>query len=484
METLCLEGAAPLSVRITDTQGEAIEGAQTYVWLLRKKSGEEQLNLSYFADAFMATSDTSGRVTFDWFPIWQEEITTIWPSADGFVHARGNYDPASKTGELAIQLDRLIPIRGTVRFADGKPAANITISASGAGYTFDGFRGNGKTNELGEYEILAAPHQIYMLYVTDKKWSAASQSGFALLPGEVVAEKDFVLRRATRIHGRVLNQETGEPVSGQLLYLTHHGIDLNAMGNDVLPNPEDSKKWVCPMQQLNMMSGPQGEFEFFVGDGEYNLFIQGFDGEKLTIDGDEERLVDLRIAVQTKAAFTGLVVDDDSNAPVAGAKVQAVSRNFRQHNDWQATTTAQGKFQVERFREASYLHVVDTEEKHGAISEITADETIVVVRLRRLGSARGRLLTEDGKAPAAGTKLLYGIRIQDEANRLSTSRFGKVVTCDANGMFTLPNLVPGWEYECTLHDHPSGFVLNVAQVKVEVGQTVELGDLKTPAPKQ
>ncbi|MEQ1829573.1 MAG: thioredoxin family protein [Pirellula sp.] len=484
VEILSLNGASPLSIHITDEEKQPISDVQSYVWLLRKNERDEQMNLSYFADCFMSSTDSSGTVAFNWFPVWQTEVTTVWPNAKGFVHSRGNYDPETHTGKLHMQLERLIPIRGTVTFPDGKPATGIAIAASGAGYSMDGFRGESKTDDLGRYEIMAAPNQIYLLYVVDEKWSAPSQSGFAVMPDKEVDEHDFVLSRATRVFGQVLNKATGEPVIEKFIYLTHHGIDLSKMGKGTLPNPEKSNRWVSPMRQLNATSGEDGGFEFFVGDGNYNLFVQGMDAEKFTIDGEKEKRVNLRIEVYSKSLFTGTVFDDETNEPIDGACVQAVSRNFQQHNDWQASTTTEGKFQVSRFSERTFLHVTNTDATLGAISEIEAESTAVVLRLSKLGSATGRLMTEDGSKPSAGVKLIYGVKIQDDHKRFSTSRFGKVVTTDSKGEFLLPNLVSGWDYECTLFEHPGGYVLKVANVMVQAGQKLDLGELKTPtAPK-
>ena len=481
-ETLALEGASPLTVRIVDVTGDPIPGTQAHVWLLQKETQSDHLNFSFFTNAFIESTDASGTVTFAWFPNWQTGPTTIWPTAEGFVRARGEYDPATKNGALEIQLERQIPIRGTVTFPDGKPAVSVAVGASGAGYTWDGFHGVTKTDTSGRYEFMATPNQIYILYIADKQWSAPAQSGFAVLPGHDIDDRNFVLSPSSRVFGRVLNDQSGDPVAGKYVFLTQHGIELNSMGDDVLPNPEGSRLWVVPIRQQGTKVGNDGKFEFFVGEGEYNLFIQGFDAEKFSISQEAEKSIDLRIAVQTKKLFTGSVVDDQSNEPTAGAQIEAISRNFSQDNDWKAGTAADGKFQVERVSEPIYLYVTSPDAMRGAIAEIDAEQSTVELRLAELGSATGYLLTEDGSQPAAGVKLIYGIRIEDEKQGVSSSRFGKVITTDAGGKFTLPSLVPGWDYELTVHEHPSGYVLNLANVSVEPGESEQLGELKTPEP--
>lgn len=479
-ETLALEGTSPLTVRIVDATGEPIPDIQAHVWLLQKETRSDDLNLSYYTDAFFESTDASGTATFAWFPKWQTGPTTIWPTAEGFVRSRGEYDPATQNGALDIQLEREVSIRGTVTFPGGKPVANITVGASGAGYTLDDFHGVTKTDTSGRYELMATPNQIYMLYIADKQWSAPAQSGFAVLPGKVIDDRDFVLSPSSKVFGQVLNDQTGEPVAGEYVYLTQLGIALNTLSDDLLPNPEGSRRWVAPSRQQGTLSGDNGKFEFFVGEGDYNLFIRGFDAKEFSITHEIEKRVDLRIAVQSKKLFTGLVVDGQTNEPIVEAQIEAISRNFSQDNDWKAGTNADGKFQVERYSEPTYLYVASADATRGAIAEIDAEQSTVELRLTKLGSATGRLLTEDGLEPASGVKLIYGIRIEDENHELSMTRFGKVITTDARGEFLLPNLVPGWNYEVTVHDHPSGYVLNVANVTVEPGESKQLGELKTP----
>ncbi|PQO37372.1 hypothetical protein DTL21_05360 [Bremerella cremea] len=480
IEQLQLTGVKPLTVHITDDKDTPLSDVSTHVWLLKKEQESEQLNFAYYIDMFTRDTDESGDVTFHWFPKWQKGITTVWPNAEGFVRTRGMYDPATQDGTLDIQLDRLIALRGKVTFPDGKPAEGIYVSANGAGYDYDNFRGSGKTDAKGRYEIMAAPNQIYLLYISGKEWSAAPQSGFVVLPGKEVPEHDFVLAPSTRVHGQVLNKATGEPVPGKLIYMTSHGISLNDLEEDLLPNPENSTRWVSPMRQYNMNSGEEGEFEFYVGEGDYNLFLSGHDAEKFTLKGEKEKHVDLKIEVQMKTKLIGEVIDDQSGETIGGAQVNAASRNFRQHNDWQAKTNRDGKFEVERLPEPTYLYVTDGLRMKGAIEEIQGDDTDVQVRLKQLGSATGQLMTEDGSQPAAGVKLHFGFTVYDVNDQMSSNRFGEVITTDKEGRFDMSMLVPGRDYVCTLFDNPGGYVLTVAKANVEPGQQLDLGQVKTP----
>ena len=484
-ESLVLDGVSPLTVRVVDMKDKPIPGMGAYVWLLKKEGRAEQLNLSFFSRLFAEVANEDGDLVLNWFPSWQKMTTTVWPmqvksSAKGFVHQRGEYDPVAGDGKLKIMLERLVPIRGTVTYPDGKPATGIAVGASGAGNTWDRFNQTVQTDEDGRYEILATPNQIYMLFIPDKQWSAVAQSGFAVLPNMEVEPHDFVLRPATRVFGRVLGKASQEPQAEQLVYFSQPGTELDQVGKDILPNPEKFQFRGCPLWQQTSRTGEDGKYEFYCGPGEYNLFIQGKEAIKVTVTDEKEKQVDLPIEVDAVKLLTGLTVDSRSKKPVAGAKVEVVSRVLTRHNEWKANSTADGKFQLKVFKETSYVHAISPDATLGTIKELEADRTTTVLSLDKLGSARGKLMTQDGSGVSAGTKLSYGVTIEDPKSRLLTSCFGKFVTTDKNGEFTLTQLVPGWKYECTLFNTNGGYILNVASVTVKPGEAKQLGELKTP----
>jgi len=479
-ETLKLNGSAPLTVRLTDAKNAAIEGAQPSIWLLNKESGADSLNLSFFTEFLEETTGSDGVGTFKWFPKWQKSEVVVWPNAKGYVRQRQVYDPTVDNGQLDATLSKLQPIRGKVVMPDGQPAQNVAVMAIGAGYSLDRFRSGATTDEDGNYEILAAPNQVYMLFIEDKDWSAPIQTGFAVLPEKVLPDFDFQLGKATRVHGRVLNAATGDPVPDQLLYFQQSGTALHDMPDVTLPNPENSRVYVCPMRQQNMRSDSEGKFEFITGPGEHRLFVRGTDTVEFTIVDETNYPIDLQVQVTKEQVLTGLVLDAKTREGIEDAKISSVSRNFRESNDWKAITVAEGKFQVNRKANPAVLHIVDAEKNRGAITEIDAEQSTLVVKLRKLGSATARLMLEDGSAPAPGVKLSYGVNIEATDGRLSTTRFGAVVTTDEQGEFTLSGLVPDHEYECTVFDHPSGYLLKVLTVTVEEGELRELGDVETP----
>src|SRR5690606_9696052 len=106
-------------------------------------------------------------------------------------------------GTLTMRMHRLVPLSGRVMFADGRPAAGITLQVSGAGSAIDDFRENVTTGDDGRYEISVSPNMAYLVVVQDQKWAAPPATGFAVLPGRPRTGVDFTLQPATRVIGRV-----------------------------------------------------------------------------------------------------------------------------------------------------------------------------------------------------------------------------------------------------------------------------------------
>ena len=479
-QTLILDGASPLAMRAEDGQGKPLPDVNSHVWLLRKEGRHDVMNLSFYI-GLDQTTDASGSLTFAWFPKWQTEPVTIWSHATGYEHQRTNHLPTARSETVTVSMQQLIPLRGSVTLPDGKPAANIPVAAHGAGYSFDRCNASGKTDEAGRYEIFVAPNQTYMLTIADEQWAAPAQSGFVVLPGQEVPEHDFTLRPATRIHGRVLNRSTSQPVAGQLLYLNQQGISLNDIGKDLLPNPGNLNVWVCPNWQQGKTAGRDGGFEFFVAEGEYNLFTTGQTGERFVIGEESEKEIDLRIDVAAPKVLTGIVTQADTQAPVSDALIVLYPSQTTSPFEQKATSTADGRFSIETKAGPAHAFVLDKKAGLGAIAEVGAEQTSVDLPLLKLGSAHGRLLTEDGSQPAAGVKLIYAVRITDPIDKTSLLRFGGEVTTDSDGTFTLPYLVPGWDYECVCNDYPGGAILGVAKVNVQPGESQSLGDRTKPA---
>ncbi len=483
-ETLTLDGAAPLSISVVDDQLQPLDGVHIYPWLLKKESESDDLNLSYFTPHFSRDTDSGGNTTFHWLPAWQKSPITVWSSSEKFVHTRGTYDPQIGSGLLQMQIDRLVPIRGRVVGADGKPAGGITVAASGDGYSIDSGRETTKTDEHGQYELLVPPEQIYLVVIKDERWAAAPQDGFAVSRNQPVDHKDFTLREATRVFGTLTNEQTHESIPNERVIVYQYGQDLNSLPHIELPNPESSREYVRPIQTYNTTTDDQGRFEFALGDGNFDIRPpQQEKVDKFEISGQSELELQVTTKVQRKMELLGLVMDATGDGPLAGVRVTGVPRDFR-GQDWQAVTGAEGKFRVQRYQQPTYVHALSADRRLAAIGEVEALTRTFLLELQPVGSARGRMLTSDLSGPVAGQKIEYGVRVPDEDERTWSYRFGGLVVTTADGTFQLTGLVPGSEYTLNLPPGPDGTIPTLTRLTVSPGESLDLGDLPAPAPRQ
>jgi beta-lactamase regulating signal transducer with metallopeptidase domain len=484
LETLMLEGTAQVSVTVVDDDGQRIADVGVYPWLLKKDSENDVLNLSMYGREFLQKTDSDGTTSFAWLPSWQSEIIQFWPSVTGYVRERGLYTPGIDKGRLEIVLKKMVPIRGRVRNADGTPASGISISATGAGYTFDQARETGFTDSNGAYEILVPPDQIYLVVATGKAVAAAPQTGFAVFKGKPVEGIDFTLRPATRIYGTLVAEDTLAPVPDATVHVYQYGQDLRSMNDVVLPNPENSRTHIQPITQYSTTTNGKGEFELFVGDGNFDIRPPRQEkAEKFEIAGETQREFVVTTKLSNEIELKGVVRVADTNLPLADVRVSGVSRSHG-GRDWQASTNEAGEFRVNQYPAATYVHALSSDKMLGAIAEVKAKQPSVEFALQSVGTAKGRLLTFDTKEPWAGQIIQYGIRVPHENERTWSNRFGgRVVTAD-DGTFELISLVPDWEYEMNMVPRSDGIIPSLGKVTVKSGESVLLGDVSPPPPRK
>ncbi len=483
-ELLTLNGASPVTVRVTDEDGQPLPDVLVYPWLLKKEPGNSQLNLSMFYGTFRAPTGADGTVTFGWMPSWQKSRTTFWSDRPGYDHQRAMYTPDIDDGQLEVVLRKLVPVRGHVYRQDGSAASGITITARGHGYSFDAASMSAVTDENGAYELLATPDRIYLIVATGERLAAAPQTGFAVFKGKPLDGKDFTLRSATRVHGQLQDEETGEPVAGERIFVYQYGTPLTEIDGVELPNPENSRTWVQPIFARNTETDDSGRFELFVGDGDFDIRPPRQEkAEKFTVAGESEKEFLVTTLLVKEVELTGTIRDQATGRLLTGVRVSGVSRSSG-GRDWVAVTSDAGVFQVKQYPAATYVHAVSSDQRLGAITEVPAKQSAVELGLQTLGSATGRLLEMDTKKPWARQTIQYGVRVPNENDQTWSNRFGGRATTAADGTFELPRLVPGWEYELSMKPRNDGTIPSLGGVTVEPGETKNIGDVTPPPPRK
>ena len=499
-----LNGTTTVKFKVVDELGQPQAGIKVYPLILRKTqrtmSNNYDFNASFYSRYLEMYTDANGEATCGWFPSWQDSPVSFSTSGGtGLVHSTFTVDP--RVNDIhERKLNRTVPVRGTVLGIDGLPAAGITISAAGVGLTPNPPKTpDVKTDASGKYELLVAPNQVYIVVVNDRQWGSAPQQGFAVYPNTPVEGKDFKLRKATRVHGSVRTTFTLKPYPNYRVVLQQVGKSIAEVPDAKFPEPEVPRPGMTrtrkPMITHETFSDANGNFEFFVGDGEQFQFASG-SAQDFRIAGDESYHGNVVIAqsfepelkTTTKSALLGLVVEDGTDQPSRDCRVTIAARDpsFRSvasRPAWETTTDAEGKFRGERVRVGSFAHVISSNKQKAAIVEINNDKNVFVIKLRSIGSASGKLVGVDG-APVANQRLVccFMVPFQREPAQprpgapTGSPQFAEYSTTDAEGNFRFEHLAPNVEYQ--VYSGPSiDLTRPITSLTVEPNEQLELGDI-------
>lgn len=451
--TLTLDGVQPLSVTMLTGSGAPIPGITVYPWLLTKRGEPGEINLSFISQLTRSVkTDVNGIAVIRWIPKWQQTPLTIWPNSKEHIHKRGNYDPTTGKGQLEMRLERLVAMRGSVVLPDGSPASGITIDVAGAGFGHDDFRRTIKSRDDGTFEVLANPDQVYLLVVKDRKWGAEPLTGFALWPGKPIENLRFQLRSATRIHGVVTIGPDKKPVPGLQIFSYQSGADAHNMKEVVLPNPENSRRWVCPTVVHSVSTDKDGKYEYFVGPGTFDIRGPNQNKiEKFEIRDEREKTFSFHMPRPERGTLKGLVVFGTPPRPMVGAKVVGIYHHELGAQDLEAVTDVAGRFELQRQLHPTAMHVESADRTLGALLEIDADATEITIPLQRLAAVTGTLVDDVTGAPYGNREVTYNIPVHlGDKNSPFRTAWGGLVITNPDGKFVLQRLVPGNEYRINL----------------------------------
>lgn len=287
---LVLNGALRVSVRLRDSLGRAVAGAQVAPWKLWKKGDP----VFFFRTApVWAVSDAQGEVQFDWLPTDLEKwVSFSIKSGDYYypVQAQLSMKDAGARS-LEVTLPAPAQIGGKVTYPDGRPAAGIMIEAEGMGS--GATRDWARTAKDGTYRLLVHPNNSYLIAVVDDQWAATSRTGIVLKEGDICEDINFQLNEGTLIHGSIpLRADMPERLAGCEPTLLEFGPEI--------PDEWKSSPFATPWGdgqeryrvRLWRSTTPdaKGHYAFRVGPGEYELLLPGIPGKtkRLTVTNQRE----------------------------------------------------------------------------------------------------------------------------------------------------------------------------------------------------
>ncbi len=337
---------------------------------------------------------------------------------------------------------KLVPfVSGTVRFADGKPAAGITVRGTFRqphGYINVGAR----TDADGHYQMRIFPRQSMVIAVSNRDWTAASHTGVRLDDGTHHDHLDFVLSRGTRIHGRVTLGRIigGEPVGNRVVTLYELG-ERPEEGADKSDQLEGYRQLLAPVDE-------KGNYEFRVGPGRFKLSMPTgtADGGRIEVKvTNQPELVYDDIAVwPAKLLVKGRVVRAADGKPVAGAIVYGQltgrSGSFPREIPRDAHADAEGRFSMVTMPDTEKLgfYVRAPEADLAGMAMFSSTASAMKVELRPAATVVGFAYNAQGK-PAAGEQVTATLGISPVGLQSATLS----VVADKSGRYRVPCLAVG-----------------------------------------
>lgn len=467
--TLALEGTQPFEMRVIDEDQKPIPQVQTYGWLLKKESEVNYLNLSYFQSAFVELTDDEGVSRFRWVPKWHQTMMVPHAYSPLYESPRIEYEPTKGNGRVEAKLIKKVRVSGQVVHADGKPANRILVRASNDG----GIREMTYTNADGGFEFFICPVNNLFITVEDKKWVAASLSGFAIEKDKPRELPKLVLRTATRLHGVLLDQDSGMPAGGIDIYLVQIGRPPVKFDGQINSDAEDPWDLGGIRHSRRIETNAQGEFEFHVEPGFYLLGASPLkltDYQKLEIKDEPTVVANLKSEIRRRGLFTGKVVNKADGKPVEDAVVESTS-NFT--IGWKTKTDAEGKYAVERNGEPYLIWAFSKDGELGGFSEINAKQKESTLELLPLGKVKGKVLDRATGKPLAKAKVHYNSLIWDKTRGMGSTAFGGSAVTDDDGNFTFQKVIQEREYQIHIEEGRS----SVRTFTLHSAETLDLGNL-------
>jgi RNA polymerase sigma factor (sigma-70 family) len=451
--SLVLEGARTVRIQATDSKNKPVPGVGFVPWLLAKNGKLADVNLSGYGPltTFTAKTDRQGIATFDWIPKnLKGGIHFNCASKSYFLTQFVLFDPLHAQGVLPASLLKAGPIRGKVRFPNGKPAAGILLQAEGSRS-----RLLARSGADGSYAFETNPQSPYIIAVTDDNWAAPSHHGFPMEEGKTLENLDFRLERGTLIQGKVTVGRDGKPAPDQTVTLTDNTSSLLV-------------RWAN--------TDKKGHYQFRVGPGYYEIWAPGTKHDGIAVQKQDTIPMDFHLERLERGPLLGTVRAGAEEKPVARAIIQGESIGQQGHAGFKVIADFRGRFQTDRWRDRMHLYATDPEGDLAAFLTIGEEDENIDIVLVSAGKVKGRLVDSQSK-PRQGIRVVGGMTMGPK--NAPEGRGTAEALTDKEGRFTLGGLLVG--ARCLVHADLGGNV-QIKELQINDTQTIDLGDLAVEVP--
>ncbi|MBI1923034.1 sigma-70 family RNA polymerase sigma factor [Candidatus Poribacteria bacterium] len=338
------------------------------------------------------------------------------------------------TEEVSFVLKPEGLIKGRVTFdKTGAPAKGIKIAVQGLHPTPPPGWGEVETDENGYYAITNLVEGTYNVFLREDSpdWTAIAREYVEVKPGSVVKNMDLELIEGGWITGKVIDEDTNEPITGHWVacydaarpesQAAVHGTNTDENGF--------FRFRAAPGKARVYTSKPEG----YQDAGQVTKYVEVVEGE--TID-------DIVFAFRKGIDLIGRVLTFEGE-PVAGAKITDRTEFYWPYN---TTTDRDGKFALKglragqklsfkaQHRELQLRGYADVEVQPGAEAEILAEKYETT-------SVSGRVVDKQGEpVPSANIGLTRWDRVEGHGTGSTAA------VADGEGKFRITGLIIGDEY--------------------------------------
>ena len=420
--------------------------------------------------------------------------------------------------EAVLVLSPAQVFKGVVTYADtGEPAPHARLSIWASQQEYGSMAAvAGQADDKGRYRIVpkAGIRFGVTAYPPDGTSYLARKTPHSeaihWAAGDREKEVDVALPRGVLVRGKVVEEQSGVPVSGaSIQYIPE---DLN--------NPHTSEEILTGWQGI-VVSDDQGNFAIAVLPGPGRLLahapvnqyvLQQSSGRELsrgeaggqrkyahaihrldvTPDADA---VEVTLTMKRSPIVRGQIVDEkgkpiDEALVISRLNINPLSPDWRGHTN----PTVGGSFQIGGLAERDEVPVyfLDPKRRLGATTAIKGSDSEVTVTLLQCGQATLRCIDSEG-APVADiyptielvvtpgphplNRAEPGVLTADSdfISNVDRANYSDLSKTDADGKLTLPALIPGATYRAvTMKD---GKFTIAKEFQVKPGETLDLGEM-------
>jgi protocatechuate 3,4-dioxygenase beta subunit len=411
-----LSAGRSLSGMVRDREGKPVIGTPLTTKNIYGTDANFSLIGHPFRAHFTATTDNAGRWTLQDLPLTGRVVVGL--EGEGIVHHELWADLAATNELPVLQARPAAFLEGRVLDSENQPIAGVEIMAlPTTALQVGAFKA--QSDATGRFRLSGLATGTYTISPRapeEKELVAPPLTGMAAREGETIPLPNLVLNSGAVVTGRVVDSETGTPVSGS--YISGTG------GNSSTVDAEGRYR-------LRIAAGPANLYLGVPQD-----YLNETNERNITLALGESTVIDFRL--KRAATFEG-VARDETGKPVADLKI-TVTQQYSRKND---ITDVGGHFSIPGLKPGEM-----TIEIQGAWDFITPRKvslplrTPLVLTLKRASVMiiSGRVVDTRG-FPMAGASVTISASKQLEGNVWSSDHT-QLVT-DADGRYEWREIRPG-----------------------------------------